>query len=55
VAHYAISALLVWLAVNVAFVVLRLRAPRKRPAAPDLHQASSLSPKTLRLRNRAGR
>jgi hypothetical protein len=28
VLHFAISAVLVWLAINIAFVVLRLRATR---------------------------
>lgn len=30
--HFAISAILIWLAINIAFVVLRLRAARDHAA-----------------------
>ncbi|MBB4365073.1 hypothetical protein GGD65_006137 [Bradyrhizobium sp. CIR18] len=41
--HFAISAVLVWLAINIAFVVLRLRAARD-PAAPHTDRSGRAYP-----------
>ncbi|MGL9621387.1 hypothetical protein QRQ56_25560 [Bradyrhizobium sp. U531] len=51
--HFAISAVLVWLAINIAFVVLRLRATR-HPAAPHMSGAGLSYPETISLRHRLG-
>jgi hypothetical protein len=56
VAHLAISVILVWLAINIAFVVLRLRAARPQHGG-STRQASiaSYNPAPASLRHRMGR
>lgn len=51
--HFAISAVLVWLAINIAFVVLRLRAIR-RPSTPHIQGSSLPYPEAIPLRHRPG-
>jgi len=54
VLHFAISAILAWLAINVAFVVLRLRATR-HPATLHSDRPSRPSPEVISVRHRGGR
>ncbi|MDF0493055.1 hypothetical protein [Bradyrhizobium yuanmingense] len=51
--HFAISAVLVWLALNIAFVVLRLQATRDG-AAPRIDRASRPYPGVIPVRHRLG-
>ena len=51
--HFAISAVLVWLALNIAFVVLRLRATRQ--PGPYAHGSGATYPEAIPLRHRLGR
>jgi hypothetical protein len=53
VLHFAISAVLVWLAINIAFVVLRLRATRH--PGPYIHGSSATYPEAIPLSHRPGR
>ncbi|MDA9498221.1 hypothetical protein XI05_12330 [Bradyrhizobium sp. CCBAU 11357] len=53
VLHFAISAVLVWLALNIAFVVLRLRATRES-ATPRLDRPSRPYPGVVPVRHRLG-
>jgi hypothetical protein len=41
VAHLAISIVLVWLAINIAFVALRMRATHDQDSENDLHSPST--------------
>ncbi|UWU91410.1 hypothetical protein [Bradyrhizobium sp. CB1015] len=50
--HFAISAILVWLAINIAFVVLRLRAARDS-ARPRI-DTSRPYPGVVPVRHRLG-
>lgn len=49
--HYAICAMLVWLAINIAFVLARLRATEAPHAASDMRKRGSAFPATLPLRH----
>jgi hypothetical protein len=49
--HFAISVMLVWLAINIAFVVLRLRATRD-PAKPRSARLGRLYPEAIPARHR---
>lgn len=49
--NLAISAMLIWLAINIAFVVLRLRTPRHSATSP-IHRPSSPYPDVIPLRHR---
>jgi len=51
VVHFAISAMLIWLAINIAFVVLRLRAARD-PAAPRTDSSGRSYPEVIHARLR---
>lgn len=53
--HFAISAMLVWLAINIAFVLARLRSIEAPHAAPDLRKRSSPHFATLPLHQRLDR
>ena len=53
VLHFAISAVLVWLAINIAFVVLRLRATREA-ARPRIDRPSRPYPGVVPVRHRLG-
>lgn len=44
--HFAISAMLIWLAINIAIVVLRLRATRE-PAAPRTERSRTPIPEAV--------
>lgn len=48
--HYAISAMLIWLAINIAFVLARLRATEAPHAATDMRKPRSPQPAMLPLR-----
>ncbi len=52
--EFAVSAVLVWLAINIAFVVLRLRAIGDA-AALRMERPSHSYPEAIRVRHRAGR
>ncbi len=52
--QFAISAMLVWLAINIAFVVLRLRATRDS-AAPSSDRPGRPYPEAIPLRHRQAR
>jgi hypothetical protein len=56
VAHLAISVILVWLAINIAFVILRLRATRPQHGG-STRQApiKPYNPAPASLRHRLGR
>lgn len=49
--HFAISAMLIWLAINIAFLVLRLRAARDH-AAPDTDRSVRSYPEAIPARTR---
>lgn len=49
--HFAISAMLIWLAINIAFVVLRLRAARD-PAARRTAGSGRSYPEVIHARLR---
>lgn len=49
--HFAISAMLVWLAINIAFVVLRLWATRDS-AMPGIDRSGPPYPEAVPLRHR---
>ncbi|MBH5369028.1 hypothetical protein [Bradyrhizobium glycinis] len=51
--HLAISAVLVWLAINIAFVVLRLRATPDA-AAPRIDRSSRRYPGVVPVHHRLG-
>ncbi|WP_172785736.1 hypothetical protein ACNJYD_32800 [Bradyrhizobium sp. DASA03005] len=51
--HFAISAVLVWLALNIAFVVLRLRAACES-ATPRIDRPSRPYPGVVPVRHRLG-
>lgn len=53
VAHLAISIVLVWLAINIAFVVLRLRATHFQDSGSDLRRPGvARHPEVIFLRGR---
>ena len=52
--EFAVSAVLVWLAINSAFVVLRLRAIRDADAL-HMDHPSHPYPEAIRVRHRVGR
>lgn len=49
--HFAISAMLIWLAINIAFVALRLRAARDH-AAPHTDRSGRSYPEAIPARTR---
>ncbi|WP_407117207.1 hypothetical protein [Bradyrhizobium sp. LMG 9283] len=49
--HFAISAILVWLAINIAFVLLRLRAIR-HSAAHHIDRPNRSYPDVIPVRHR---
>ncbi|WP_375161725.1 hypothetical protein [Bradyrhizobium sp. RDT46] len=49
--HFAISAMLIWLAINIAFVVLRLRTARDS-AAPRIDRSGEPYPQAVPVRLR---
>ena len=51
--HFAIAAILVWLAINIAFVVLRLWATRHATAPHD--RPGQPYPEVFSVRHRLGR
>jgi len=53
VLHFAISAILVWLAINIAFVLLRLRAIR-HSAAHRIDGPNRSYPELIPVRQRPG-
>jgi hypothetical protein len=54
VLHFAISAVLVWLAINIAFVVLRLQATRDF-ATPRIDRPGRRYPRVIPVHHRLGR